>query len=295
MTASALLASDLDQTLIYSRRHLPTDAHEFSCVEIYEGRPISYMTETARVLLTDLARRHIVVPTTTRTVEQYQRIMLPGGPYPIAITTNGGDILIDGAPDPSWRSGIQTHIAAECAGLDDVVAELLTRIDDNWVRNMRTAGDLFCYLVVDEALTPTDFEHNWQQWCAPRGWGVSRQGRKIYTVPQVLCKSRAIAEVRRRLLEEGQLATDAPVFAAGDGSLDAELLQYADLGIRPAHGELHQLDWHRDNIIVTTTSGARAGEEILRWFTNTAASVNGGAQNTDMQSASSSIGQGGQQ
>lgn len=284
MTAAALLASDLDQTLIYSKRHLPEDVPVCTCVEIYQGQPISYMTETAQRLLTELARQHTVVPTTTRTVEQYQRIMLPGGPYPVAITTNGGDILIDGIPDPHWRSRIQADIATECARLEDVVAELLTRVDDNWAQKIRTAGDLFCYLVVDEASIPADFEHTWQQWCAPRGWSVSRQGRKIYTVPLMLCKSRAVAEVRRRLTDTGQLAPDAPVFAAGDGSLDAELLRYADKGIRPAHGELHQLGWRCDNTIVTNASGARAGEEILRWFTDTA----------HIQTAANTIVQGGQ-
>ena len=95
---------------------------------------------------------------------------------------------------------------------------------------------------------------------------MSQQGRKIYAMPDVVCKSRAIAEVRRRLIDDGTLDPATPVLAAGDGALDAEMLRSADAAIRPRHGELELLQWQAPGLVVTVNSGGPASEEILDWF-----------------------------
>ncbi|MCT7294417.1 HAD family hydrolase, partial [Rhodococcus sp. PAE-6] len=78
-------------------------------------------------------------------------------------------------------------------------------------------------------------------------------------------KSRAVAEVHRRLRDRGGLTDDAPVFAAGDGALDAERLKAADAAIRPRHGELELRDWRHPTVSVTDAAGVTAGEEIRAW------------------------------
>lgn len=264
-SSSALIASDLDRTLIYSRRFL-AETSEAVCVEVYDGAPISYMTPGAVARLSGLASTHVVVPATTRTVAQFQRVRLPGEPYRFAVTSNGGTILCDGEPDEAWRATIEGRIAASSAPIVEVVGELRARVSDSWVRSLRVAEDLFCYVVVDEARLPERFLDEWREWCSPRGWVVSRQGRKIYAVPLTLCKSHAVAEVRRRLVRAGELTAATPLLAAGDGALDTGLLVYADEAIRPAHGELHGLGWSTPGLTVTAASGASAAEEILQWF-----------------------------
>jgi hypothetical protein len=54
------------------------------------------------------------------------------------------------------------------------------------------------------------------------------------------------------------------VLAAGDSLLDADLLEMADLAVRPAHGELHEIGWRRPHLEVTDASGVLAGEDIVR-------------------------------
>lgn len=270
MTVSTVLfASDLDRTLIYSSRFVENPA-TVTCVEIYKGEPISFMTPGAVSRLTALASEHHVVPATTRTIEQFQRITLPAAPYRYAVTSNGGNILCDGVADVGWSAAVTTRITEECAPLAEVTAALRVRVDDEWVRNFRVAEELFCYLVVDESLLPADFLDGWRDWCAPRGWVVSRQGRKIYSVPTVLCKSHAVAEVRRRLIDGGELDASAMLFAAGDGALDTDLLTSADAAIRPAHGELHASGWTIPTLTVTEAPGAVAAEWILDWFSESA-------------------------
>ena len=66
---------DLDRTTIYSAAalalpHADHDAPRLLCVEIYQGLPLSFMTEAAVAAFHGLLEVSTVVPTTTRTVEQ---------------------------------------------------------------------------------------------------------------------------------------------------------------------------------------------------------------------------------
>lgn len=273
--SAAVVATDLDRTMIYSAAALALGAADPRrlCVEYYEGEPLSYMTSRAADLLTELARTTAVVPTTTRTVEQFRRIDLPGAPWRYAVTTNGGTILHDGVPDASWRASVDRAVADTAASLAEVTAELTERGDPTWVLKQRTADGLFCYLVVDTDRLPTDFVTELGAWCVARGWGVSQQGRKIYCMPDAVCKSRAVAEVRRRLIEDGTVDEFAPVLAAGDGALDAEMLRAADRAVRPRHGELELLGWQAPGLVVTDASGGAAAEEILEWLASEAAAA----------------------
>ncbi|MBP0458377.1 HAD family hydrolase [Streptomyces bomunensis] len=260
----AVVASDLDRTLIYSAAALrltgaDADAPRLLCVEVYEGRPLSYLTETAARLLDTLARAAVFVPTTTRTREQYARIRLPCPPPRFAICANGGHLLVDGVPDEDWRALVAKRLGEQCAPLDEVRAHLLAAADERWLLKERVAEDLFAYLVVDRALLPAGWVEELSGWAAGRGWTVSLQGRKVYAVPGPLTKSAALAEVARR--------TDAPLtLAAGDSLLDADLLTAADLAWRPGHGELAEAGWTAPGVRALTTAGVLAGEEILRAF-----------------------------
>ncbi|WNO74769.1 MULTISPECIES: HAD family hydrolase [unclassified Streptomyces] len=261
-TAPTLVASDLDRTLIYSSAALQltmpdADAPRLLCVEVYGGKPLSYITETAAGLLPELAAAGVFVPTTTRTREQYGRIHLPGPTPQFAICANGGHILVDGVSDPDWQRQVAARLGDECASLDEVRAHLVAAADPAWLLKERVAEDLFAYLVVERALLPDGWVKELAEWAAPHGWAVSLQGRKIYAVPQPLTKSAAVREVARRTGAE-------QILAAGDSLLDADLLHAADRGWRPGHGELADSGWRAANVEVLEETGIAAGEEILR-------------------------------
>ncbi|MER5845706.1 HAD family hydrolase [Streptomyces sp. NPDC002012] len=259
-----LVASDLDRTLIYSTAALQlpmpdAEAPRLLCVEVYDHKPLSYMTETAATLLDELARTTVFVPTTTRTREQYGRIHLPGPAPRFAICANGGHLLVDGESDPDWQTQVSRRLADECASLAEVRAHLLAAADPAWLLKERVAEDLFAYLVVERALLPEGWVKELGEWAETRGWTVSLQGRKIYAVPGPLTKSAAMNEVARR-------AGATLTLAAGDSLLDADLLLAADRAWRPAHGELADTGWSAPHVDVTAEHGVAAGEEILRHF-----------------------------
>ncbi|MFI9275138.1 HAD family hydrolase [Kitasatospora sp. NPDC052896] len=265
----ALVACDLDRTLIYSRRASGLGRADHStplrCVEWREGAPLSYLTEQAARLLGELAAEAIIVPVTTRTREQYARVNLPGPVAnwrpPYAICGNGGRLLVDGAADPEWDAVVAARLAGDCATLGEVVEQLARRADPAWTRGLRTAEGLFAYLVVERELLPAGWLVELTGWCAERGWTVSPQGSKVYAVPKPLTKSAALAEVVRRV------GGSPLVLAAGDSLLDADLLLAADQAWRPGHGELAELGWPAGgggSVTALTKRGVLAGEEIVR-------------------------------
>jgi hypothetical protein len=260
---------DLDRTTIYSAAALDLrgpdhQAPRLLCVEVYGGAPLSFMSEAgvdAFLALQDVAT---VVPTTTRTPEQLARVHLPGPPARYAIASNGGHLLVDGGIDPGWSTAVRARLTG-CAPLAEVAAHLQAR-GGTFVLKLRTASDLFAYAVVDRAVLPAGWVDELAAWCAPRGWTVSLQGRKVYAVPAGLTKSAAAAEVVARC--GGGL-----LLASGDSLLDADLLDAADLAVRPAHGELADTGYTRPHVSVTAATGVAAGAELLGWLRDRAATV----------------------
>ncbi|RNL70982.1 HAD family hydrolase [Streptomyces sp. I6] len=270
---TSLITSDLDRTLIYSAAALQLTvpdamAPRLLCVEVYESKPLSYMTEAAAALLGELAGDAVFVPATTRTREQYARIRLPGPAPRYAICANGGHLLVDGESDPAWQRTVAARLAGECASLAEVRAHLLDAADPAWLLKERVAEDLFAYLVVERSLLPDDWIGELSAWADTKGWTVSLQGRKVYAVPKPLTKSAAVRELVRRTGAER-------VLAAGDSLLDADLLLAADHAWRPGHGELADTGWAPRQVTALQERGIAAGEEILRRF---AAAVTGAGQ-----------------
>ncbi|MFF7589500.1 HAD family hydrolase [Kitasatospora purpeofusca] len=263
-----VVASDLDRTLIYSNRALALDvpdrlAPRLLSVEVHDGKALSFMTEQAAALLVELAREAVLVPATTRTRAQYERVNLPGPTPgwvpPYAICANGGRLLVDGVPDEDWQTEMAGRLAEGAAPLAEVVEHLALCADPEWTHKRRVADELFAYLVVERAELPAGWIAELTGWCAERGWTVSLQGRKVYAVPAPLSKSAALAEVVRRV-------GPSTVLSAGDSLLDADLLLAADAGWRPGHGELADTGWTAPGVTALDEVGVAAGEEIARRF-----------------------------
>jgi len=258
VTASVLLAADLDRTLIYSAAAAGVMDDDVVTVEQLDGRPLSFMTAAAAGLLADLARAHVLVPVTTRTPAQFARVRLPGPPARYAVAANGGVLLVDGEPDPAWARAVRSALRP-VAPLEAAVAAIRTLCDGAWASPIRVAADLFCYVVVDRLTMPDDVPDRLQSWAEPEGWRASLQGRKLYLVPGPLTKSAAVAEVVRRAGTERLLA-------AGDSLLDIDLLAAADRGVHPGHGEIAESGWSAPTVDALSSTGLRAGEEITAWF-----------------------------
>lgn len=270
MTAhpTVLVASDLDATLIYSARSMMLDmpdeqAPSMLCVEVYDHKPLAFMTLAAADAVYRLNEMGALVPVTTRTVAQYRRVHLPGPQPEYAVCANGGRILHQGLEDTDYSTEVSALLAATSAPLREVLEHVsaVAKLgqDAGFVKTHHPAEDLFCYVVLHTPQRPDDWFAQLAEPCSDLGWGVTSQGRKIYLVPNALTKAHALAAVTER-------TGASTVLAAGDSLLDTSLLTFADSAIRPRHGELHEIGWSAPQTTVTTAQGIFAGEEIAAWM-----------------------------
>ena len=129
-----------------------------------------------------------------------------------------------------------------------------------------TTGALITYVLIERAissgrLTPAALA------IITASFTLGIQPTGLIAVAALLAGGRPILRIlMRRKAVVGIWPLIAPLLAAGDGALDAQLLSCADASIRPSHGELHALGWQCERTAVTTSAGAHAAEEILRWL-----------------------------
>jgi hypothetical protein len=258
-----IFASDLDQTLIYSLRALGDNFDKNGLVpaEIKDGATTAYIDIEALMLLQELAAQMLVVPVTTRTVEQYRRIRIfqdlirPS----YAVTSNGGNLLIDGVPDPDWNREIGQRIGRECASNDEVLRLFREIATTEWVTAERLCDGLFYSMLIRRDQMPGDDVDRLSERLDTLGWETSVQGRKLYLVPRAVSKGEAV----RRLSERVQRPV---LLASGDSLLDRSLLDAAQHAVAPRHGELyrqHLATGAYAGYRFTEASGAQAATEIV--------------------------------
>jgi hypothetical protein len=269
VTRPVMVTTDLDRTLIFSPRATAQlgGALPRLVVEVLEGRVISEMADVVRDRLAELARlpaaELVIVPTTTRTARQVQRIDLPFVPR-FLIASSGGVVLENGRVDQDWAEATADRLR-ECAPAAEVRAVLDGLVADGTVLRAYTADDQFCYAIVDpERFTPEHVEELTAS-LVPRSWRVAHQGAKVYVLPDALHKAHAIAHVRDRLADE--LGAVPTLLAAGDTWLDAEMLELADRGWVPAGSEIaHAGPPPWPHVTVTDAPGhAGAGQIVAAW------------------------------
>ncbi len=219
---------DLDNTLIYSYKH---DIGEHKrCAEIYQEREISFMTHKTQELLKELSKKLLIVPTTTRTIEQYNRIDLGLENIPYALTCNGGVLLVDGVEEEEWYAESLTLITESNVELEK--GTTILEQDENRCFEVRNIKGLFLFTKSNE---PEKSVALLSQRLDTTLVDVFNNGIKVYVVPKKLSKGNAILRLKDKLKAE-------KVFAAGDSEFDISMLQAADMGIAPQELAIDEAD-----------------------------------------------------
>lgn len=211
--------TDLDNTMIFSYKQ-DIGAHT-RMVERYQGREISFITERTYELLQKVKEKMMIVPTTTRTDEQYGRIDLGIGAFPYALTCNGGVLLVNGVEDQEWYE-TSLHLVSESRdemkkGIAWLEQENTRMMEVRWIK------ELFVFtkceqpeLVVDCLQKVLDTELV----------DVFHNGVKVYIVPKNLNKGAAVRRFQ-------QMIGGTRMLAAGDSEFDVSMLETADLAMAP--------------------------------------------------------------
>lgn len=224
--------TDLDRTLIFSYRSDPgiQAAGLARTAEIYQGREISFMTQRTHTLLQEINRRLLVVPVTTRTREQYQRIDLGIGALSYALTCNGGVLLNNGIPDEAWYEESCRLAQDSCMELEKSIRCL--EKEESRTMEVRFIEQLFVFTKCGSAESVTA---KLRQKLDGKLVDVFHNGEKIYVIPAKLNKGTAAA---RFLKYTGNRVS----YAAGDSMFDVPMLEQADAAAVPADfQQMHRL------------------------------------------------------
>lgn len=239
--------TDMDNTIIYSYKH---DIGENKrCVELYQGREITFITDKTRQLLNKMAEDILIVPTTTRTIEQYKRLALGVNNIKYALVCNGGVLLVDGKEDINWYRQSLKLIAESENELKK--ARKLLEEDKNISFDVRNINELFIFTKSDNTeLTVKMLQSSLDDSLVD----IFCNGPKVYVVPKQLSKGNAVKRLKQ------YLGADV-VIAAGDSDFDVSMFEVADVAITPFDNAGDELFSER---VVTIVNELLLSKEVLK-------------------------------
>lgn len=246
-----ILHSDLDNTLIYSYKH--DIGNRKICVEIYQDREVSFMTEKSYNMLKSVNDRVMLVPTTTRTIEQYGRIDLGIGNIEYALVCNGGVLLVNGMEDEEWYNE-SLRLTKDCREELDKAQKILES-DIHRTFEVRNIKQLFLFTKSD---APEKSAERLVNVLDMERVDVLCNGVKVYVVPKKLSKGAALRRFREKVHGE-------KVIAAGDSEFDISMLQEADVALAPV--ELAD-KYFAGGEVVRMGGGALFSDDILGYILN---------------------------
>ncbi len=211
--------TDLDNTMIYSYKHDIGD--DKICAEIYQGREISFVTSKTSQLIKEVNETVLLVPTTTRTLEQYNRIDLGIGIPKLALVCNGGVLLENGVENAEWYN--ESLRLTESAHDQLLLTEKILENDENRSFEIRNIRELFVFTKSEK---PEESVENLKEQLDTDKVDVFNNGVKVYVVPKMLSKGKAIDRLREKLNPE-------LIISAGDSEFDITMLNSSDVPIAP--------------------------------------------------------------
>lgn len=217
--AMLVFHTDLDNTLIYSYKH--DIGQEKLLVERNAEKELSYMTRQTHAMLRELSAKMLIVPTTTRTLEQYRRIDLQIGTVPYALVCNGGVLLVDGEEDADWYAASLRAVSDSRAEVQRSIA--LLEKDARRTFEVRYIKDLFVFTKCEN---PEMVVAELKQALQMERVEVFYNGTKVYVLPKNLTKGHAIERFKKYIGAQRQIA-------AGDSAFDIPMLQTADIAFAP--------------------------------------------------------------
>ena len=214
-----ILCTDLDNTIIYSYKH--DIGNEKMNVEIYKEREISFISNHTYELLKKVREEFLIIPTSTRTIEQYERINLKIGTFKYALVCNGSVLLVDGKKDKDWYE--ESLRLAKPSNLEVKKALEYLENDKRRTFELRYIEDLFVFTKCYKSETVVN---ELREYLDKNLVNVFNNKEKVYVLPTSLSKGKAIERLRKYLKAEF-------IIAAGDSEFDISMVEAADVGLVP--------------------------------------------------------------
>ena len=243
-----IFATDLDGTMIYSKRRIAEITNQLTCVEFLNEKPISYMTDSAIEKLKFLLDKIYIIPATTRSTSQFMRVKLFTSTE-FAIVANGGIILHNGIIDKAWQESISSLLIDY--NFEDVLNVFYNLPNLTSMPSLVDSCFVFAKtdnIVLVKKILESKLDKN--------KWQLSFQGNKVYAIPCKISKGNAL-----KYICENYINDDSPIIASGDSNLDLSMLDYSDYALIPSDCKLATL--HSSNKFIKIGFNISSTEKIL--------------------------------
>ena len=243
--------SDLDNTLIYSyKRDIGKNK---KCVEIYENREISYMTDNSINMLEKISNIITFIPTTTRTEEQYKRIFFTDKvKINYALVCNGGVLIENGIRNDIWYKE-SLDIISYCKNDLDYANNLLNK-DKYRNFDLKNIDNLFLFTKSSNPIKTIEYINKNLK---TKNLNIFNNGNKIYALPKKLNKGNAIIRLKNKLKSNY-------IISAGDSIFDIPMVLKSDKGF--LHNNLKNEFSNIDNNIIFFDNKKIFSENILYYI-----------------------------
>lgn len=246
-----ILISDLDRTLIYSKKSFINEySGDYVCIEKNGEREITYVTSHALPLIKKLFSVVPLIPCTMRSFKQTMRIdFIKEMGFNTCICSNGAEIYIEGVKDLDWENTITSYIDNnKLLGDIELLRESLFDYDVD-IRNIlgyyievRCPSEQSAY-VISEIV---------REYIRDENIHVFATTNKVFAIDKRINKETAILYLRKKLgLKD--------VISGGDAEVDLEMLLISNYSVAPKHKTFDgKFDY------VTESTSILAGEELLK-------------------------------
>lgn len=244
-----LFASDLDNTLIHSYKRTNTGI----CVDIKDGRPMSFMSDKSYEMLQIISEKVEFLPITTRSLDQYSRLRLLKDKYPkYALTSNGGILLVDNVIDEEWYRKSKMMIN-DC--MEDIQKSLNILNKDTMITlDARIVDGLFVFAKTKDIEFTED---RLKEKLDLKNLVIKKHKDKIYILPRKLNKGTALNRAKNILGYDF-------VIGAGDSLFDVPMLQHSNIPIIPLSKGI-DIYIKNENTLIFDTIGTKFSENVLEF------------------------------
>lgn len=250
-----VFATDLDRTLIYSNKFVNKENKKYIS-GFPDGVGFSFLTNKAIEYLTNIKEKIDVVPCTTRSREQFNRIPLFKD-CKYSICSNGATIFHNGKVDSQWNMVMRKNM--DFCMNDMLLFHDKLKQQSFLTREIQLVDNFFLFTKVDTSTNCIDFlEANLDK----KNFYYAISGQKLYIFPTFISKEHALGYVLDRL-------NDNNLISAGDSEMDIGILNMATVKafIIQHNKEQINIDSKIDTQIFHNC-GIMSGEYVLKQINN---------------------------
>ncbi|WP_419534752.1 hypothetical protein [Endozoicomonas sp.] len=226
--------SDLDDTLIQTKRKLPECVSYDTGAYNRAGQPLSFFSSRQKTLIALLERANaVIIPITGRTSGALSRVNYAFKSY--SAVSHGAVVLTpDGTVCSQWRQSLDDQTEDWSMTLEKMNEQVQKHIDTrNLDARTRVIIDhrIPAYVSVkgtDIALAELDFL------VKESALGVHRNGRNLALLPPYACKKRAVEHIKQFL----SIDTDDLVLGMGDSITDLPFIRSCHFGVIPINSQI---------------------------------------------------------